>query len=472
MRSGRLALLRRALVTHLAVVGGRWWSNLGARGPPRCAMMGREFASVRGRCCMDSVQSETPHEGPTLKYQTTYFCFFIVILTAFTFTTATTAAAEEGAQTSPLAEIESVKAFDRLMATVGQLRATILQDAKTEREVAEGMRFILRTIAMSQDVTGDGDSKAPHFARMDTQRRKIGGDNPNAEYDNVVWDGATDYKITGQRGSVDHLSFTVLALQPSGRSKSIGYLNERDLELDAKGNFTIWLTAEKPKARGNWIQTGSAAGRGSILVRQYMGDRDAERLATYRIDVMGRDRYDPLPPSTDAEIAEDIDDAALAIRGIGFLHRYVSPALGEDPNTFKLRNSDDFGADISSTDNLYVIGTYDFGPEEALIIEVEALDVRYWNLAIENPWHESVDYLQRKTSRTHDDVRVDGDGKIRFVLAHGRTDHANYLETAGHQRGFMTFRWVGERDMQPPLPTITRVPLAEAVEKAHALAKR
>jgi hypothetical protein len=149
----------------------------------------------------------------------------------------------------------------------------------------------------------------------------------------------------------------------------------------------------------------------------------------------------------------------------------VSPSLGEDPNVFKLSNSDDFGADISSTDNLYVIGTYDFGADEALIIEVEPMDVRFWNLAIENPWHESVDYAQRKTSRTHEDVNVDPDGKIRFLVAHSRTDNSNYLETAGHSRGFMTFRWVGERDTKAPLPTVTRLPLQKAVAKAKALAK-
>ena len=129
----------------------------------------------------------------------------------------------------PFADLESVKAFDELIAALGEMRTMILEDAVTEREASEGMRFLLRTVAMSQDVTGDGFPLAPHFARMDSKRRKIGGDNPNAEYDNVVWDGSIDYKITGNRGSVDHLSFQALVRLPSGRSSSIGYVNERDL---------------------------------------------------------------------------------------------------------------------------------------------------------------------------------------------------------------------------------------------------
>ena len=391
---------------------------------------------------------------------------------ALTLLAASTALAEAEVEVEParFSELQSVQAFDQFLATLGEMRNMILEDAINEREASEGMRFLLRTIAMSQEVTGDGYPRAPHFARMDTPQRKIGGDNPNAEYDNLVWDGSIDYKITGNIGTVDHLSFTALVRQPSGRSKAIGYLNERTLDADDDGNFTLWLTAEKPEAPGAWIQTGS--GDGSMLVRQYIGDRTAERLASYQIEVVGRKPLDPLPPSRDAEIAATIRGTLLAMGGIGRLHRYVSPSIHEPPNQFKLRNSDDFGADISSTDNLYVIGTYSFSENEALIVEVDPLDVRFWNFAIENPWHESVDYVHRKTARTHDDVSLDPDGKIRFVIAHAPTDHPNYLETAGHSRGFMTFRWVGEVDTQAPLPKLTRLPLDQALALANQLSGR
>ena len=389
---------------------------------------------------------------------------------ALTLLAASTALAEVEVEPARFSELQSVQAFDQFLATLGEMRNMILEDAINEREASEGMRFLLRTIAMSQEVTGDGYPRAPHFARMDTPQRKIGGDNPNAEYDNLVWDGSIDYKITGNIGTVDHLSFTALVRQPSGRSKAIGYLNERTLDADDDGNFTLWLTAEKPEAPGAWIQTGS--GDGSMLVRQYIGDRTAERLASYQIEVVGRKPLDPLPPSRDAEIAATIRGTLLAMGGIGRLHRYVSPSIHEPPNQFKLRNSDDFGADISSTDNLYVIGTYSFSENEALIVEVDPLDVRFWNFAIENPWHESVDYVHRKTARTHDDVSLDPDGKIRFVIAHAPTDHPNYLETAGHSRGFMTFRWVGEVDTQAPLPKLTRLPLDQALALANQLSGR
>ena len=390
----------------------------------------------------------------------------LLVLFAVSFTSAE----ESSAQDSPYSELQSVAAFDQLMSTVADLRSAILADATTEHEAAEGMRFILRVLAMSQDVAGDGYPAAPHFARMDTGRRKVGGDNPDGEYYTLAWDGQRDYKISGNLGTADHLSFSVLSMQRTGRSKSLGYANERTLGGDKDGDYILWLTAEKPEGPGFWIKTGPAAGFGSVLVREYFGDRSTEKPATLHVEVVGRKRYAPLAPSTDAEVARSIQGTRFAFQGMGLLHRYVSPSLVDSPNRFLRRNSADFGADISSPDNLYLISPYAIGPDEALIIEVEPLDVRFWNFAIENPWHESVDYAERRTSRTHDAVQVDPDGMVRFVVAHAPTDHPNYLETAGHSRGFMTFRWVGEPDTQTPLPKVTRLPLAQASARAKALA--
>lgn len=379
------------------------------------------------------------------------------------------ASGEEGGP-ARLASLESAAAFDEVLAELASLRDMILADARDEREAAEGLRFLLRTVAMSQDVTGDGYPPAPHFARMDSERRKIGGDNPDAEYHNTVWASGLDYVVRGNRGSVDHLSFTVLERQPDGRQKKLGYLNERDLDADANGDFRFFIGPTRPKAPGPWIQTGAVDG--TMLVRQYVGDRSEEALARYEIDVADRAPGAPLPPSTDAEIAAALRGTRLAMGGIARLHRYVSPGLGDPPNRFTRRNSDDFGADISSADNLYMISPFEIGADEALIVSVKPLDVRYWNFAIENPWHESVDYNVRRTSLTHDAVVADPDGLVRFLVAQAPADHPNHLETAGHARGFMTFRWVGERDTEAPLPEVTRLPLAEAVERASELGGR
>ncbi len=366
------------------------------------------------------------------------------------------------ASASPYASLASVRAYEQIQATLEDMKQVVLEDAETEREASEGVRAILRTFAMSMDTAGDQNPKAPHFARMDTKVRKVGGDNPDAEYDNVHLDARWDYVIRGNLGTVRHLSFTISGpVKPDGRRAKLAYFNERTLGADENGDFEIHLT-KQDDGGPNWVDT--SGGVTSILVRQYIGDREAERLATYDIDVVGRTPYEGIPHSTDREIAKALMEANHGLRFMFTMHRTIGPELWDTPNTFSSFNSDTFGEDISSADNLYMFGTYQIEPDEALIIETDPMDVRYWNLAIESRWHESVDYLTRRTHLSLDHAVVDDDGKLRFVLAHGKTPHPNWLETGGHREGWMTFRWVGERESKVAMPTVVKVKRADVAE--------
>ena len=367
---------------------------------------------------------------------------------------------------SPYAGLESVKAFERLQGTMEAMKRMVLTDARSDREAYEGMRAILRVLAMSSEVTGDANPRMPHFHRMDSAVRKVGGDNPDAEYHNVALDNGRDYVVRGNVGSVRHLSFTVNGARGrDGRAPTIGYFNERTLAPDAAGDFEIHLARQDP-GHPNWVDT--APGVSGILVRQYIGDRDRERLAEFDIEVVGRDADFVPAYSTDAEIARAIAGTTYGFQYMMTMHRTILPELWESPNRFLNVNSDTFGADISGSDNLYMFGTYQIEEDEALVIETDPLDVRYWNLAIESRWHDTVDYADRRTHRTLDDVVLDPDGKLRFVLAHGRSPHPNWLDTGGHAEGFMTFRWVGERDAVVAEPIVLRVnrsALAEVLAK-------
>ncbi|MEZ4290046.1 MAG: hypothetical protein R3E53_05695 [Myxococcota bacterium] len=180
---------------------------------------------------------------------------------------------------------------------------------------------------------------------------------------------------------------------------------------------------------------------------------------------MGREPFVGIPYSTDEEVAKALA-ATFSARFMTTMQDGTAK-LWDSPNVFVRANSNDFGADISSNDNLYMMAAYQVDPDEALVIEGDPLDVRYWNLAVESRWHETVDYQTRRTHRTLDDSVVDADGKLRFVLAHGPTPHPNWLDTGGNREGFLTFRWVGERDNVAAVPVVLRVPRAD-VERVLA----
>lgn len=351
----------------------------------------------------------------------------------------------------------SHQAFLDMQDTISNAREMVLADARTEQEANEGMRWLLRVISMATEVAADTNPRLPHFQRMDTLTRKVGGDNPDAEYEFAQIDGQFDYKITGNLGDVRYLGFTINAGQGMTPRRQVGYISDQMLDLDSESNFTILLAKEKPDQPGNWIQIPEDAS--GVLVREYIADRANETLPTLNIAILGEEPE--FAPPTDVEIANSIVAANYAFLKLTTLHRAVLPELLEEHNGFIRVTSERLGGAISGADNLYMIGSYQIEDDEALIVTVTPPPARYWNLTLENRWHEIGDYLHRPTSLTLEGVEFEPDGSVEFLIAHENPGHPNWLDTSGHNFGFMTFRWVDGERMDVTMPKTRLVKLAE-----------
>lgn len=356
-------------------------------------------------------------------------------------------------QTVDYSGLASHQALLNFQEMVDATRQMVLKDARTEQEAIEGMRWILRLIAMSTEVAADGNPIYPHFQRMDTLKRKIGGDNPDAEYEHALIDGQYDYVITGNVGTVSYLGFTINAGQGMTPRRNVDYISDKMLTKDNDGNFTLILAKEKPDRAGDWVQIPEDAS--GVLVRQYISDRSNQVLPTLNIALLG-DTPEYSAPS-DAQIAGAIEGTAFAMLKLSTLHQYILPELMTETNAFIRATSEKFGDDIAGTDNLYMLGSYQLADDEALKIHVEPPATRYWNLALESRWHELIDYLERPISLTKDEVHYNADGSVDFVIAHNDPGHPNWLDTSKHNFGFITLRWLDGKNEDVAMPIVERV---------------
>jgi hypothetical protein len=110
----------------------------------------------------------------------------------------------------------------------------------------------------------------------------------------------------------------------------------------------------------------------------------------------------------------------------------------------------------AAAENRPVIGRWELGPDEALVLEVEPPEGVYWSYSLGNPWWETIHYGRHQSSLNGHQAVVDRDGLVRVVLCGRDPGVSNWLDTAGYSNGAMILRCV--RTTTAPTPSVRMVP--------------
>jgi hypothetical protein len=364
------------------------------------------------------------------------------------------------------AELATVQSFEQLQATIEEVKQMVLMDARTEQEAIEGLRMILKHLAVSTQDTLNLDYRNPLFAKRDPRPRNIGAYNPDAEYDQALIDGRFDYKLTGQLGTVPYVSITVNGRAEGKLSQLLAYLDDAAIRehTTPDGHYVLWLTKEEPEEDGAWLRLPNSAN--GIVLRQYVADRETTQLASFAIEAIG----DPLPDTdavSDEEIAFRLRKAADYLTVSSTWHRTLLPQMRSNPNSFIPSTGSAIGASAANRENYYQMAYYEMTPEESLVIDFEPPPgIDYWNLTSATFWHESHRYRTDPVSLTSSEVERRVDGSVRFVLTREDPGHPNWIKTFAHDRGFLIFRMPGVQDH--PVPSVQKVPTARLADLLSA----
>jgi hypothetical protein len=336
--------------------------------------------------------------------------------------------------------------FQQMLADITKV---VTEDAESERELLEGLRVIARVSSLCSQLSVEADLARPSFFDMCSPNRMIGGPNPDGNYYLAMIRGDRRYRITGTRGTSAYLGFQILAGTGLTPRRMSNYVSDTQLSL-AAGEFALVLSSEEPADLdgAHWVNIPADAS--SVVVREYIGDRGAEELATMQIEALDPD---PLTPLTDDELAGQFTAMAWTLMKLVTLHRTIKPELLEKPNTLLTAEAADLGAADTTPDNLYMMGTFRLDPDQALVLEIEPPDTRYWNVTLENIWHECLEPVRRHSSVTSSAVRPDDDGRVHIAISAADFGFGHWLDTGGRHRGFVVVRWLD--NPKPPAVTVS-----------------
>jgi hypothetical protein len=239
----------------------------------------------------------------------------------------------------------------------------------------------------------------------------------------------------------------------TGRSGCGGNLEGSQLQINEDGTFEIAISVE-PRP-GNWLAMDPDTYQ--LIVRQTYLDRSTEKLADLelvRISAMEDNEILSLP-TLNANLA----DAAKYLTGCMKVYARWTEHFMQHPNLLA-ELPDHMRAAAHTDPNLaYYNGYWTLEPGEALAVEVMPPNCEYWSFQLNNIWLESLEFRKYRVQLNKHSAAYGPDGSIKIVVSERDPGMPNWIQTAGHRQGTMTFRWIKADSY--PVPSVRVFRLAD-----------
>jgi len=283
--------------------------------------------------------------------------------------------------------------------------------------------------------------------------------NPDDIYLYSPISGSLSYKVSGNRGTINILSFTTQR-NMSGMVDDISQigghndLDDDDIVFDDNGDFELIFSVERPEGyAGNWAPIAPDATGMMVRLRSY----DWLNEISPQLTIECLDPAPLKPRLTETEIVTRIREMArFPVRKTRLYYRMqndIKDRVGV--NTFepvRLKGA--------LSKQVYWPAVFELEDDEALIVETALPEVRpYWNIQLNDPYFNAIEYVYRLSSTNGAMAKISSDGRFRAVIALEDPGVPNWLDPAGFNQGTIYGRWYNCDSA--PTPTIARVPLAD-----------
>ena len=295
---------------------------------------------------------------------------------------------------------------------------------ETEADLLEGLQYLAGGIAACTHLAFDYDRDHPFLQSGTGPFTKMGLDNPDTLYFGTRVQAGREYLVTGTRGTTTDLSFQLLGGEYTDDNvpDSETAFDDRKLDIAADGSF-------------QWRFTPAA--NAQLVIREVYNDWSARRgmVAIARADTAG---------TAPAPLSNELIEKRFAVAGKQLVQRIKTwlqfPQwfyMNIPVNTMVAQRLTPGGLATQYSS----AGHFELSPEEALVITLPVTDAPYLGFQLGSLWYISLDYINHQTSLNGTQAQADPDDKIRIVVADRDPGVTNWVETLGHRKGFLQFRW-------------------------------
>ena len=283
--------------------------------------------------------------------------------------------------------------------------------------------------------------------------------NPDDIYVQTPIRGDLVYRVSGNRGTAKYLLFTTQKIM-SGTADDIPMPNahndydDTDLGLTPGEDFEVIFSAERPAGyTGTWAQIHPEARAMYLRYRSY----DWENEIDPQVSIECLSPVGPKPRLTPEQIHHNIAEMARFPARKTRLYYAMQNGVRDRVGFNAFEPVRYTGA---LTKQVYWPACFRFEPDEALIIETAVPErCAYWNIQLNDPYFNALEYVYRLSSTNGHYARLSSDGKFRAVIALTDPGVPNWLDPAGYTEGGIYGRWFDADSC--PTPDLKRVKLAD-----------
>jgi hypothetical protein len=308
---------------------------------------------------------------------------------------------------------------------------------RTDQDLQEGYDYLAGMVRQALASAWAYDRDFPYFVRSATPYTKVGLDNPDTLYWSARIREDAEYVVTGRRGTTADLSFQVLNgdYTPADVPDSLSAFDDRDIQIAADGTYELRFGPARADAGPNYFALGPRASM--LLVREVFSDWTSEP-GSIRIQRVGGIGQAPCPRPAEQSakrLAAAGKTVVAQIKTFLAFPEWFYLKLPVNTMTEPRLTPGGLATQYSS------VGHFDLPADRALIVTVPVSDAPYQGFQLGNMWYLSMDFINHQTSLNTHQARPDPDGQIRFVVSEQNPGLANWLECAGHERGYLQIRW-------------------------------
>lgn len=288
------------------------------------------------------------------------------------------------------------------------------------------------------------DGQHPRFVRNfmpayrwhghDVPGSRTGGDNPDNCYRLAGIAHGTRYRVTGRIVGCEPANVSFTLVGDYGTSVTIQTLESQALERASDGSFVITIDDQPAAGRRNHMTTARHVK--FLYVRDSMEDWARETPFDLEIERLGAAAAPPLSRDDMAHRA-----AVRAREDVPLYYWFQSTFINMTVNSWRfLPANRGTGGLVTQAIGR---GYFHLGPDDAVIIDYAPGGAAYVAAQLSNWLFQSLDADRISSSLNRAQCAVDGDGRIRAVIAQRDPGVANWLDCGDFAYVMLMQRWQG-----------------------------